>query len=277
MKRTITIGFSPCPNDTFIFDALVNKRVETAPYEFEPVLADVEELNHMAVDGRLDISKISVAAYPEVSGNYIILESGAALGKGVGPLVVGREPASDDYFDTATIAIPGQMTTANLLLTEFFPHINRKETMIFSEVEQAVLTGRTDLGLLIHEGRFTYMQKGLICLHDLGVVWENRTRLPLPLGCIAASRKLEYSDRRNIASLIEQSVRFAFADPGQSSAYIRQHAQELQDQVISQHIALYVNEFSIALGAQGRDAIIALLDLGVSHGLLPPYRKPVFN
>nr|MBA2745814.1 1,4-dihydroxy-6-naphthoate synthase [Flavisolibacter sp.] len=263
--------------DTFIFDALVNKRIDTGRYIFEPVLADVEELNKMSFDEHLDITKISIAAYAQASVNYVILDSGSALGKGVGPLLVSRKPIPQSLFPELKVAIPGKFTTANLLLNTFFPELKNKTEIIFSEIESSVLTGAFDAGILIHEGRFTYTQKGLIKLFDLGEIWEIKMNVPLPLGCIAASRKLPANERNEIERLIRESIEYAYRSPDASSHYVSSHSQELSPEVIAQHIALYVNEFSLTLGPEGRAAIAFLLNKGMESGLLPELTQPVFN
>ena len=244
----IRIGFSPCPNDTFIFDALVNGKIDSEGYLFEPVLADVEELNRMAREGVLDITKMSVGAYPFVADKYVMLDSGAALGNGVGPLLVTANGEIDFKNTETTVAIPGVSTTANLLLTLFMPQLKNKQPMLFSDIEKAVLDGACVAGVLIHEGRFTYQQKGLRLAFDLGQAWEEKIKMPLPLGCICANRNLEKSDILKLDSMISASVRFAFQQPESSQQYVSMHAQEMDPSVVKQHIDLYVNEYSIALG-----------------------------
>ncbi len=276
MKK-ITIGFSPCPNDTYIFEALVNGRIDTGDYSFEPVLADVEELNKMAFLGKLDFTKISIGAYAAASPNYVILDSGSALGKGVGPLLASKTSIEMVDLSRITVAIPGKYTTANLLLSAFYPQITQKVEMVFSEIENAVLTGKVDAGLLIHEGRFTYMKKGLTKLFDLGEVWENNMNMPLPLGCIAASRNLRPTDRNAIDKLIRSSLEHANQYPQKGRPYIFEHSQEMAPEVIENHIALYVNEFSLNLGTEGRNAISFIIQKGIDQGLLPQLTQPIFN
>ncbi len=275
--KNISIGYSPCPNDTFIFDAMVHGKIDTGDFIFEPVLADVEELNRMAMDARLDVTKISIGAYAAISNNYVILDSGSALGKGVGPLLVSKYPIDQNLFGTVNVAIPGKNTTANLLLSTFFPEIRNKTEMIFSAIEDSVLTGETDAGLLIHEGRFTYSQKGLHKLFDLGEVWEAKIQIPLPLGCITARRSISQSDKNHINKIIQSSIEYAFKHPIASKQYIREHAVEMDENVIESHIALYVNEYSLNLGTEGRNAIEFLLKKGADLGLLPSITKPIFN
>lgn len=276
MKK-FTIGFSPCPNDAFIFEALVNGRIDTGDYHFEPLLEDVEELNRMALQGKLDITKMSIGVYAAVSANYVILDSGSALGKGVGPLLVSKTKVENTDYPQLKVAIPGKYTTANLLLSAFYPQITQKHEMLFSDIENAVLTGAFDAGLLIHEGRFTYEKRGLFKLFDLGEVWEQNMKMPLPLGCIAAARKIPPADRIAIDNLIRTSLEYANQNPQKSSQYILENAQEMEPDVIAGHIALYVNEFSLNLGTEGRKAISFLLQKGIEQGLLPQLTQPVFN
>lgn len=275
--RKISIGFSPCPNDTFIFDALVNKRIPTGNYHFEPMLADVEKLNNMALESLLDVTKISLGAYARVSSLYQILDAGSALGKGVGPLLVSKSLIPKSDFAKLKIAIPGKNTTANLLLSTFFPEVRNKVEIVFSEIENQVLSGSIDAGLLIHEGRFTYSKKGLVKLADLGEIWESEYQVPLPLGCIAASRNFTQKEQVEISNLIKQSIEYAYLHPDESNDYIRKNAQEMEESVIASHIALYVNEFSLNLGPEGRSAINLLLKKGVETELLPHVTQPIFN
>jgi 1,4-dihydroxy-6-naphthoate synthase len=274
--KTITIGFSPCPNDTFIFDALINGRIKNNHFNFVPLLVDVEQLNSLALQGKLDVTKISIGAFAQVSSHYRILDSGSALGKGVGPLLVKRKDTVVKELKELKVAIPGKNTTANLLLSVFFPEITAKTEMVFSEIEDAVLSGKADAGLLIHEGRFTYEKKDLIKLYDLGEVWEERMNLPLPLGCIAASRKLSLKEMREINTLIRHSIEHANNCPADSVPYINKNATEMDSSVIASHIQLYVNEFSLDLGTEGKNAIEFLLQKGFQEGHLPHYTKPVF-
>ena len=273
----IRIGFSPCPNDTFIFDALVNGKIDSEGYQFEPVLADVEELNRMAREGVLDITKISVGAYPFVADKYVMLDSGAALGNGVGPLLVTANGEIDFENTETTVAIPGVSTTANLLLTLFMPQLKNKQPMLFSDIEKAVLDGACDAGVLIHEGRFTYQQKGLRLAFDLGQAWEEKIKMPLPLGCICANRNLEKSDILKLDSMISASVRFAFQHPESSQQYVSMHAQEMDPSVVKQHIDLYVNEYSVALGKHGRAAISTMIETCLNHSGQSKFELPIFS
>jgi 1,4-dihydroxy-6-naphthoate synthase len=251
----LTLGFSPCPNDTFIFDALVNGKINTEGLEFEPVLEDVETLNNWAAEGKLDVSKLSFPALFQQMDQYVILYSGAALGKGVGPLLIAKNPATVPTMANSTIAIPGENTTANFLLSYAFPDAKNKRVYLFSEIENAVLQGEVDLGVIIHENRFTYQQKGLAKVCDLGAVWEEKEKAPIPLGCIAAKRSLPNEVIEKIDTLIRNSLVHAFAGYPQLSPFIIQHAQAMDEEVMRQHIELYVNNYSTDLGEEGKRAI----------------------
>ena len=271
------IGFSPCPNDTFIFDALVNQKltdVETP----DVVLADVDALNRKALSGELDVTKLSFGVLATVSEHYQVLDAGSALGFGCGPLLISRNPlpADPSLINSLKIAIPGKSTTANLLLTMAFPDAQHKEVYLFSEIEEAVLSGKVDAGLIIHENRFTYQQKGLHKIIDLGEFWEKRTGLPIPLGCIAVKRSLPEASKQAIGKAIRQSVEHAFAFPEETMPYVSAHAQEMEPDVMKQHIALYVNAYSVSLGEFGRAAIERLITEGQQAGLLPEITRPLF-
>jgi len=256
----LTLGFSPCPNDTFIFDALVNKKIDTGEFEFDVILEDVETLNKWALQGRLDITKLSFPAFFQSMHKYVLLNSGSALGKGVGPLLISKNNThySADSIEQSTIAIPGINTTANLLLSFAFPGVMKKKAMIFSEIENSVLWGETDLGVIIHENRFTYQQKGLYKLVDLGEYWEQKMKVPIPLGGIAMKRKFESPILEKINKLIKQSLEYAFANYPALTDYVKQHSQEMNENVMRQHIDLYVNNYSMDLGDEGRQAIEVL-------------------
>lgn len=277
-------GFSPCPNDTFAFWAAVHG-VETIPgLELEPVLADIETLNQRAVAGSdaLPVTKLSLPALARAIDRYAVLPAGAALGFGCGPLVVCRADSSllclDDLAG-ARVAIPGRFTTANLLLSSFAPSPRACVVMPFDRVMPAVVAGTVDAGVVIHEGRFTHAAHGLRELADLGVLWERTTDGPLPLGVIAARRDLDAARCREVGDLLRRSVATARRHPDRPRAYVRAHAQELDDSVCDRHIALYVNDFTEDLGAKGRRAIEALLARGRNAGLLPagpsPFREDV--
>ncbi len=257
----LTIGFSPCPNDTFIFDALINRKINTGDFTFEAVLEDVETLNAMAQDGKLDITKLSFPAFFRASNLYTLLDAGSALGKGVGPLLVSKEDKPEYDIDNSSIAIPGVLTTANLLLSFARPHAKNKIPMIFSAIEDAVANGETDLGLIIHENRFTYRDKGLFKVMDMGEYWESHMKLPIPLGGIAGAKRLGHDTSKTVSKLVRQSLEYAFANYPMITDYVKVHSQAMQENVMRQHIDLYVNNYSLDLGADGRNAIAVLADV----------------
>ncbi len=256
----LKIGFSPCPNDTFIFDALINKKIDTDGLEFEAVLEDVETLNQWALEDKLDITKLSFPAFFQSLDNYTLLDAGSALGKGVGPLLISRNPmeANDADINEASIALPGAHTTANLLFSFAFPKANRKEFMLFSTIEDAVLDGKADLGVIIHENRFTYQDKGLHKVMDLGSHWEEKMNAPIPLGGIAISQSVKRSVALRVNDLIRRSLEYAFANYPTIPDYVSQHSQAMSEDVMRQHIDLYVNNYSLSLGEEGRTAIRTL-------------------
>ncbi len=273
--QPLSLGFSPCPNDTFMFEALVNGRLGSA-LEFRTVIHDVEKLNRLAREGALDITKISFSNYPAISTNYALLTTGAALGVGCGPLLVSKNEIKLGEVRDRKIAIPGRFTTANLLLGIFFPDAKRKTEMLFSSIEDAVLNEQADAGLLIHENRFTYASRGLRKIADLGEIWEKATGSPLPLGGIAVRRSLPPGIQEEINSLLGESIRYAREHSPGVLPYVRQHAREMDEEVIRQHIALYVNNFSLDLGMEGQRAVALLLRKGFEFGLLPPAEKELF-
>jgi 1,4-dihydroxy-6-naphthoate synthase len=257
----LTIGYSPCPNDTFIFDALVNGKIDTGGLTFEPILEDVETLNRWAAEGRLAITKLSLPALFRNTHKYSILNAGAALGKGVGPLLIARKKVDVNDIHHCTVAIPGENTTANFLLSYAFPFLTQKKPYLFSQIEEAVLNKEVDLGVIIHENRFTYLQKGLHKIADLGEVWEEKQNVPIPLGCIAARKTLEADVILKVDTLIRQSLEQARQHYPAISTYVQQHAQAMDEQVMRQHIALYVNDYSLDLGPEGKGAIKQLYEV----------------
>jgi 1,4-dihydroxy-6-naphthoate synthase len=254
MSRKITIGFSPCPNDTFIFDALINGRLNS-PFHFQPLVADVEELNEMAMVGMLDVTKLSFSAYFNIVDDYYMLRSGSALGNGVGPLLIAKDRNLPEDPSKWSVALPGQLTTAHLLFSLAYPEVSKKSFMLFSDIEKEVLSGKYDAGVIIHENRFTYQDKGLYCIQDLGDYWETNFKVPIPLGGIAAKRKLPVQDLKLIEKLIKDSTQFAFDHPEESRAFIKAYAQEMDEDVRQKHINTYVNEYSLDLGQSGEHAI----------------------
>ncbi len=266
--RTLTLGYSPCPNDTFIFHALVRGIVGAEGLEFRERLEDVETLNRLAAEGALDVSKVSYGAIPHLVRDYVLLRSGGALGRGCGPLVVAREAFGQGDLAGKRIAIPGRSTTANLLLRLYAPGAAPGVEMVYSDIMPAVARGEVDAGLIIHESRFTYPQHGLAKVVDLGEWWERATGLPIPLGGILARRGLGAETIRAVDDALRRSVEHAFADPAASREYVRAHAQEMDDAVTQQHIDLYVNHFSVDLGSEGERAIHALFARARAAGII---------
>ncbi|HVY75069.1 MAG TPA: 1,4-dihydroxy-6-naphthoate synthase [Puia sp.] len=255
----LSLGFSPCPNDTFIFDALVNGKIDTGDFQFEPVLEDVQTLNRWALEKRLDLSKISYGVWPLIQKNYQLLDAGGALGRGVGPLLIARENIPVSKVNELRVAIPGRETTAHMLFSLAFPNAVNKEFMLFSDIEHAVLDGRVDCGVIIHENRFTYMKRGLVRLMDLGEFWEEKTQAPIPLGGIVLRNNWDGETATRINELIRKSVMYSQANYPQLSDYVKQHAQEMDEAIMRQHIDLYVNHFSLGLGKEGKKAVDTLL------------------
>ena len=266
----LTLGFSPCPNDTFIFDALVNKKIDTEGLEFDTVLEDVETLNKWSFERKLDITKLSYPAFFQNLDKYVLLDSGAALGKGVGPLLISKVKSrllsgQDIKIETISIALPGENTTANLLFSFAYPKAKKKKHMIFSAIEESVLKEQTELGVIIHENRFTYQQKGLHKVTDLGEYWEEKMHVPIPLGGIAVKRSIDKEISLKIDRLIRNSIEFAFSNYPLITEYVKQHSQEISEDVMRQHIELYVNNFSIDLGNDGKQAIETLYKIAATQ------------
>lgn len=272
---SLSLGFSPCPNDTFIFHALTHGGVALPDFAFLERLEDVETLNRLARAGELDVTKASYGAVPYLLDRYVVLRSGGALGRGCGPLVVTRRPITVEELRGGRIAIPGRMTTANLLLRLFGPDLPAGEERVYSDIMPAVASGEVDAGLIIHESRFTYADHGLRCLVDLGEWWERETGAPIPLGAILARRDLGEERIGRIDRAIRRSVELAFADPAASADYVRAHAQEMSPEVTREHIRLYVNEFSVDLGETGERAVGELMRRAADVGLIPPVAGPV--
>ena len=253
----LTLGFSPCPNDTFIFDALVNGKIDTEGFEFDVLLADVETLNQWALEGKLDITKLSFPAFFKSLSHYTLLNAGSAIGTGVGPLLISdtAHELTEEEINQASVALPGQNTTANLLFSFAYPYVTDKTFMIFSAIEDALVNKEVDMGVIIHENRFTYEQKGLHKVKDLGVYWEEKMELPLPLGGIAINQSVKRSTALKINELIRKSLDFAFANYPVITDYVKQHSQTMSEDVMRRHIDLYVNNYSLNLGDGGKLAI----------------------
>jgi 1,4-dihydroxy-6-naphthoate synthase len=257
----LSLGFSPCPNDTFIFDALVNGKIDTDGLEFDVHLEDVQTLNQWAKEGKLQVSKISYGVLPLVLAKYITLNSGGALGKSVGPLLIANNSYQLSTINSKNIGIPGINTTAHMLFTLAFPEAKNKQFLVFNEIEDAVLTGKVDVGVIIHENRFTYQDKGLIKLMDLGDYWAQQLNVPIALGGIVGQRSLGNDLNKKIDSLIKKSVEYAFSNYPELTDFTKQHSQEMRETVMRQHIDLYVNAYSIDLGADGKKAVMTMLDV----------------
>ncbi|HPT14302.1 MAG TPA: 1,4-dihydroxy-6-naphthoate synthase [Bacteroidales bacterium] len=272
----LTLGFSPCPNDTFIFDAMVHGKIDTEGLEFSYVLADVEELNKRAFNSELDVTKVSFNAFLSLTDKYLLLDSGSALGFGVGPLVVSRKQLKPDDLKHSSIAIPGINTTANLLLTLAVPEAHDKKEVLFSSIEQAVLDGDFDAGLIIHESRFTYAAKGLKKVADLGEYWEELTGSPIPLGGITARRGLTAEVCSKLDRVIRRSVEYSFAHLPSLSEFVSCNAQEMSTEVMRQHIDLYVNRFTLSLGEDGRKAVKVLFDQALQAGVINNMPETIF-
>ncbi|TZF85563.1 1,4-dihydroxy-6-naphthoate synthase (plasmid) [Pedobacter sp. BS3] len=293
----LSLGFSPCPNDTFIFDALIHHKIDTEGLEFEVFFDDVETLNQKAFRGELDITKLSFHAFAYAVDKYVLLDSGSALGFGVGPLLICkkedvrrkildvRHDALDGISEVSNlksqisnlrVGIPGKYTTANFLMGIAFPGLQNKIEMLFSDIEQSLLDERIDVGLIIHENRFTYQDKGLKKIIDLGDYWEKETGCAIPLGGIVINRNLPEDVKLKVNRVLRRSVDFAFENPKSGLEFIRQHAQEMDEAVMYKHIELYVNQYSVNLGAEGRKAITRLFDIALQKKFIPEIKKDLF-
>ena len=284
----LSLGFSPCPNDTFIFDAMIHHKIDTEGLEFDVFYDDVETLNQKAMRGELDITKLSYHAFAYVTDKYVLLDAGSALGFGVGPLLISDVEISISDLEKGEIrngkseirnpliGIPGKYTTANFLLGTAFPNATNKVELVFSDIEDAVLQGRVDVGLIIHENRFTYQDKGLKKIIDLGDYWEKQAGCAIPLGGIVASRRLPLEVQHKINRVIRRSVEFAFENPKSGFEFIRSHAQEMSEEVMYKHIELYVNKYSVDLGAEGKKAIRILFDKALENKLIPEVKEGIF-
>jgi 1,4-dihydroxy-6-naphthoate synthase len=272
----LTLGFSPCPNDTFIFDAIVHRRIDTEGLEFDYLVADVEELNRRALSGIIDITKISIHAYAFAAPNYLILDSGSALGHGNGPLLISKRKLDTSELVNAHIAIPGRFTTANLLLSIAWPEALNKTEYLFSDIEEALLKGEVDAGLIIHETRFTYHKKGLLKIADLGEYWEKLTNLPVPLGTIVINRRIPAATAMKVNRIIRRSLDYAYRDPEASYDFIRENAKDMESQVVNNHIKLFVNNYTLNLGTEGKNAISELFRVAGEKGILPEMPGKIF-
>jgi 1,4-dihydroxy-6-naphthoate synthase len=274
----LTLGASPCPNDCFIFDAIVNQRIDLESLEISLHLADVEALNRAAFAGEADITKLSYHAYAYCADRYVALDAGSALGRNCGPILISKRQISTGQVAAGglRIAIPGKFTTANFLLGFAFPAARDKTELVFSAIEPALLDEQYDAGLIIHENRFTYEAKGLKKIVDLGEYWEEVTSAPIPLGGIVIRRSLPDDVKERVNRVLRRSVEYALANPAASLPFVREHAQEMSEEVMYKHIDLYVNEYSVDLGSEGRRAVRMLFERAAASGLIPTIKEPLF-
>jgi 1,4-dihydroxy-6-naphthoate synthase len=272
----LTLAFSPCPNDTFIFDAMVHGRIDTEGLEFDYLLADVEELNRKALNSAVDVTKISYHAYAYVANNYLILDSGSALGYGNGPLLISKKIIKPSELSQKRIAIPGKYTTANLLFSIGWPDALNKKEYLFSDIEEALLKDEADAGLIIHETRFTYFKRGLNKIEDMGEYWENLTGLPIPLGAIVIKRDIPDVIAQKVDRVLRRSLEYAYNDSSASYDFVSGNAKEMDSTVMNNHIKLFVNEFSLSLGEKGKTAVSTLFRIAKDKGVIPPVPGRIF-
>lgn len=288
----LSLGFSPCPNDTFIFDAMIHQKIDTEGLSFDVVFDDVETLNQKAFRADLDITKLSYHAYAYLTEKYVLLHAGSALGFGVGPLLIcdNEDYISRDGLENLRlqtrlpdrqasdlrIGIPGKYTTANFLLSLALPEAKNKIEMKFFEIESALLNHQIDMGVIIHENRFTYQEKGLKKIIDLGEFWEDLTKGPIPLGGIMIKRELPEAIKQKVNRIIQRSVEYAFEHPESGMDFICSHSQEMSKEVINKHIELYVNKFSIDLGEVGRKAVHTFFEEAHKVGIIPETKQNLF-
>lgn len=272
----LTLGFSPCPNDTFIFDAMVHNRIDTEGLQFDYSLADVEELNKRAFLADIDITKMSFHAFAYAAKDYFILDSGSALGYRNGPLLISLKERNLGDIDNMSIAIPGKYTTANLLFSIAWPNATNKKEYLFSDIDRAILAREVDAGLIIHETRFTFHRKGLHKLADMGEYWENLTGLPIPLGVIVARRDLPADVLEKVNRIIRRSLEYAYNDSFASFDFVSANAKEMDSTVMNNHIKLFVNEFSLDLGKEGKKAVCELFRIAFEKGIIPVLPERIF-
>ena len=272
----LTLGFSPCPNDTFIFDAMVHGRIDTEGLEFDYFLADVEDLNRKAIASEVDITKLSYHAYAYAARNYLILDAGSTLGYYSGPLLISKHKIGIQALAKAKIAIPGKYTTANLLLSIAFPEATNKTEYLFSDIEEALLNDEVDAGLIIHETRFTYQKKGLHKLADMGEYWGKLTGLPIPLGGIVINRNISEDIAQKVNRIMRRSLEYAYKDSFASYDFVSGNVKEMDSTVMNNHIKLFVNDYTLNLGNKGREAINALFSIAGAKGIIPSLPDRIF-
>jgi 1,4-dihydroxy-6-naphthoate synthase len=272
----LKLGFSPCPNDTFIFDAMVHGRIDTEGLEFDYFLADVEELNRKAFASEVDITKMSYHAYAYAAENYLILDSGSALGYRNGPLLISKNHIDKTELPNSIIAIPGKYTTANLLFSIAWPDAVKKVEYLFSDIEKAILNDEVDAGLIIHETRFTYFKRGLQKIEDMGEYWERLTGLPIPLGAIAVNRNIPEEIALKVNRIVRRSLEYAYKDSFACYDFVAGNAKDMTSTVMNNHIKLYVNDFTINLGEKGRKAVYELFRIGRENGVIPDLPDKIF-
>jgi 1,4-dihydroxy-6-naphthoate synthase len=275
-KMRLTLGFSPCPNDTFIFDAMVHGRIDTEGLKFDYFLADVEELNRRALASEADITKITFHVYSYIADSYLILDSGSALGHRNGPLLISKHPVNSLELKDKRIAIPGKYTTANLLFSIAWPEATNKTEYLFSDIEEVLLREEADAGLIIHETRFTYEKRGLMKIADLGEFWENLTGLPIPLGAIVINRNIPEDIAMKVNRILRRSLEYAMMDSSASYGFVSGNAREMDTTVMNKHIKLYVNEYSISLGIKGKEAVKGLFRIANEKGVIPHLPERIF-
>ncbi len=272
----LQIGYSPCPNDTFIFDAMVHGKVDTEGLTFEPILEDVEELNTRAFAKTYPVTKLSYHALAHLQHSYRLLDAGSALGEGIGPLLIAKSPLSSKQVSAASIAIPGKFTTAAFLFRLAYPEASDLRPIIFNEIEPSISKDEVAAGVIIHENRFTYAERGFELIQDLGSFWESETGLPIPLGGIVVRRDLPQEEQLKIARVLRRSVDFAMANPQSSSEYVAMHAQEMSEEIQYKHIQTYVNEYSVSLGERGRAAVRGMFEMAVEKRIIEGVAEDLF-
>lgn len=271
--HTISLAFSPCPNDTFIFDALVSQKIDTEGISYSVHLADVEKLNSKALNSHFDCTKISFHAFAYIFKQYSLLESGGALGYGNGPVFICKKETLSEISHLSKIALPGKHTTAHLLFSIAYPEYTNKEFMIFSDIEHAILHDVVDAGVIIHENRFTYQNKGLVCIRDLGNFWEQKTNTPIPLGAIAIKKSIPHEIAKKVEKAIKKSIEYAYLHNSQSAPFVVNNAQDMSQDIINKHISLFVNDYSLAYNTTGKQAISQLFSLAHKANVIPHVPK----